>query len=78
MKKVFTHMLISRKSIRFLPWLGGMCLFVFATFLVHALERALPGAVKDDGGQPLLCTGVDADGIILHSFIIEKYELNQI
>jgi hypothetical protein len=78
MKKVFTHMLISRKSIRFLPWLGGMCLFVFTIFLVHAQERALPGAVKDEDGQPLSCTRADANGIILHSFIIEKYELNQI
>jgi len=48
MKKVFTHMLIPKKSVGFPPWLGGMCLLLFATFLIHAREWA-----KDESGQPL-------------------------
>jgi hypothetical protein len=49
MKKVFTHMLIPKKSDGVLPQLGGMCLFLFISFLVHAQEWAVSGALKDEG-----------------------------
>lgn len=58
MKKVFTHLLIPKKSVGFLPRLGGMCLFMFTSFLVHAQERAVSGTVKDESGQPLPGAGV--------------------
>ncbi len=88
MKRVFTQMLIPKKSIGVLPMLGGMCLFLFTSFLVHTQQRAVSGTVKNESGQPLAQAEVliaspstdattDADGRLLtHSLI--KNELNQI
>lgn len=47
MKRVFTHALIPKKSVGFLPQLGGICLVLFASFLVLS-------TVKDECGQRLL------------------------
>ena len=46
MKRVFTQLLIPKKSVGFLPGIGGMCLFLFASFLAHAHERDVPGLLK--------------------------------
>jgi hypothetical protein len=70
MKKVFTHMLIPKIPLGFLPRLDGMCLFLFTSFLVHAQKRT----VKDEGYQPLTLAGgtnfngvtTDAGVTILH------------
>jgi hypothetical protein len=89
MKKIFTHMLIPKNSVGFLPWLGRVCLFLLTSFLVHAQERAVSGAVKDESGQPSSGAGLlvkstshgvttDADGKHFTLLIIEKHELNQI
>ena len=59
MKKVFTNMLISKKS-GFLPWFGRMCLLLFTSFLVHAHVRVVSATVKDNSGHPLL----EADGVV--------------
>jgi hypothetical protein len=58
MKEVFTHMLIPKESVGFLPGLGGICLFLCTSFLVYAQERAVPG----ESGQTALVkiTAVDA------------------
>jgi hypothetical protein len=60
MKEVFTHMLIPKESVGFLPGLGGICLFLCTSFLVYAQERAVPG----ESGQSLTVlvkiTSVDA------------------
>jgi len=89
MKRVFTHMMIPKKSVGFLPLLGGMCLFLFTSFLVHAQAWALSGTVKDESGQPLSWAGIlvkstsngvttDTEGKHFTLLIIEKHELNQI
>jgi hypothetical protein len=88
MKKTFTHMLIPKNSVGFLPWFGRMCLFLLTSFLIHAQERVVSGAVKDERGHPSSGAGVlvkytshgttDADGEHFTLLIIEKHELNQI
>lgn len=88
MKKVSTQMLIRKKSAGFLPRLGGMCLFLFISFLVHAQARAGAGSVKDEGGRPLQGAEVlvmsgsnvgtpDADGKHFECHTIIERELNQ-
>lgn len=68
--------------------LGGMCLFLFTSFLVHTQQRAVSGTVEIESGQPLAHAEVltastspdsttDADGRLLTHAII-KNELNQI
>ena len=77
MKKLFTHMPIPIKSIGVLPLLGGTCLVLFASFLIHAPARAVSGTVKNESGEPVLVAEVlvkstsngfacHADGKTLH------------
>jgi hypothetical protein len=65
MKEVFTYVLIPKKSVRFLPRLGGMCLFLFISFLVHTQEEGVSGTLKNEGNQPT-------------SLILKQLELNQL
>lgn len=53
MKNVFTQILVPKKSVGFLPWLGGVCLFLVTRFLVHVQERTVSGTVNDESGKPL-------------------------
>lgn len=89
MKKVFTHLLIPKKSVGFLPRLGGMCLFLFISFLVHAQEQAVSDVVNDEGGQPLQAAAMlemfasdgittDAGGKHFTCLVIKENKLNQI
>jgi hypothetical protein len=68
MKRVFSHIPIPKKSVGFLPSLGGMCLFLFTSFLVHAQERA-----KDEIGKPLPGAGIlvetDSDGVTMANIL---------
>lgn len=80
MKKVSTHMLTPQKSVGFLLRLGGMCLFLFTSFLVHAQHRAVSGTVENESGQPsslALTNAVDADGRHVTCPIVIESEPNQ-
>jgi hypothetical protein len=74
MKKVFTQMLIPKKSVGFLLRLGGMCLFLFISFLVHAQGRGVSDPIQDEGGG----VTTDAYGKHLTCLVIIENELNQI
>ena len=78
MRRTFTYMLIPKRSVGFLPRIGGMCLFL-TSLLVHAQQRAVSGTVKDERGQLLQEAGViksnsngvttDADGKYLRALL---------
>ncbi len=60
MHEVFTHKLISKKSLGFAPKFGG------TSFLVHAQDQAVSDAIEDERDQPLA-----GDGIFVTSTFME-------